>query len=230
MDAFDKLRIRIAGIGALHAKAKAMLTGDKVQMAEADKAFAQTKFLLKSDHGIGYDTATKAAATGDGIVAGIASSDSMDLCRHVVMAGAFSESIRKRGLTGPGAIKLLLDHDWQKPAGLIRKLEYQGGKLMIEAQLNLDIEYVRDRYSAMKMLGGFNFSVGFVRDPTECEYKLDGNKQEYLEIRKGDLFEVSLVAFPANEDATLTNIKAASSLDPALASINRIQALLGTLK
>ena len=228
MDAFDKVRIRLAGLKALTLKAHAMMTGDATMSASADKAYAQTKFMLKADHGVGYDAATKAAASGDGIVAGIASSDSLDSYRHVIVAGAFTESIRKHGLTGPGAIKLLLDHDWQKPAGLIRRLEYQGGRLMIEAQLNLDIEYVRDRYSAMKMLGGFNFSVGFVLQ--DYEHKTDAQKREYLQINKGDLFEVSLVAFPGNDDATLTSIKAAPDIDPALAGINRIQALLSTLK
>ncbi len=232
MDAFDKARVLIIGVKAMLTKFKALQEGDAVTAAEADKAYAQTKFLLKDGRGIGRAIEARAAASGDGIVAGIASSDDLDLYRHVVMPGAFQDAINKRGLTGPTGIKLLLDHDHTKPAGLIRSLRYSGGKLLIEAQLNLDIEYVRDRYSAMRMLGGFNFSVGFMLQ--DYEIKQDKNKQEYLQINRGDLFEVSLVAFPGNEAATLTDIKAlpapGAGMDSALASINRIQALLSTMK
>ncbi|MFH1795134.1 MAG: HK97 family phage prohead protease [Pseudomonadota bacterium] len=233
MSAFDglaRIQAKLIGMRALLMKYQAINTGDVATIAGADKLLAQSKFALVEDGRIlGKDASASISAGGnDGIVSGLASTDDMDLYRHVVMAGAFTESIRKRGLTGPSAIKLLLDHDWTRPAGLIRRLEYRGGRLEIDAKLNLDIEYVRDRHSAMKMLGGFNFSVGFMLQ--DYEIKTDRNKIEYLQINRGDLFEVSLVAFPGNESATLTSIKSQPDSDPAVASIDRIQAMISLLK
>lgn len=243
MSAFDALKqltqiqYRTQGLRASLVKYQAINDGDAAGIAGADKLIAQTKFALVDGNGkgvIGKDRSSEIKAGSEGFVSGLASTDGMDLYRHVVVAGAFSESIRKRGLTGPTAIKLLLDHDWTKPAGLIKRLQYNGGRLEIDADLNLDIEYVRDRHSAMKMIGGFNFSVGFMIE--DYEIKQDRNKVEYLQINRGDLFEVSLVAFPGNEEATLTSIKAqpaidgASPLDGAIAKLNRIRGLLATMK
>lgn len=147
----------------------------------------------------------------DGYIAGWASTPDLDHYRHVVAAGAFSEAISTRGLTGPSAIKLLIGHDWDKVAGVIKVLEYRGDRLWIEAQLGLNISYVKDAYEATKMLGGMNFSVGFYLQ--DYEWKEDANKVDYLFIKRGDLFEVSVVPFPGNEAATMEFIKSAGEGD-----------------
>lgn len=141
----------------------------------------------------------------EGYVAGWASTKDLDLYRHRVQPDAFQESISTRGLTGPKGVKLLINHDWHKPAGAIKKLEYRGGDLWIEAQMNLEISYARDMYHAAKMQGGLSFSVGFMLE----KYGVEGDEEtgEWLRIDKGDLFEVSVVPFPANEEATMTFVK-----------------------
>ena len=68
----------------------------------------------------------------DGYIKGIASTSSTDAYGHKVMAGAFDESIRTRGLNGPTGVKLLAFHDWSKPAGVIKQLQTVDGKLRIE--------------------------------------------------------------------------------------------------
>jgi HK97 family phage prohead protease len=142
-----------------------------------------------------------------GYIAGWASTPDIDSYNHKVVAGAFSESIAKRGLNGPKGIKLLIGHSWNQLAGEIKKLEYRGNRLWIEAQLALDIGYVNDAYKAAKILGGTNFSVGFMLQDYEFKETSDGS--EYLQINRGDLFEVSVVPFPGNEEATMTFIKSA---------------------
>ncbi len=184
--------------------------------------------VIRGQRIITKDRATTIDVKDDGFVAGWASTDDMDSYRHVVAAGAFSESIRKRGLTGPTGIKLLLDHDSSKPAGVIKSLRYVGGKLAIEAQLNLDIPYVRDRYSAIKLMGGANFSVGFSLQ--DYEIKQDREKREYIQINRGDLFEVSAVLFPANEFATMTSVKGLVRDDGIGGTVARINLLLGSLE
>lgn len=141
----------------------------------------------------------------DGYIAGWASTPDLDTYHHVVEPGAFDGAIKARGLTGGRGIKLLIGHDWDKGAGAIRVLETRGGRLWIEAELNLNISYARDAYEVMKMTGGWNFSVGFMLQ--DYEFKESAGGSEYLWIKRGDLYEVSVVPFPGNEECTMEFIK-----------------------
>lgn len=174
-----------------------------------DETVAMLKFRPASE--------TEIKALGDnlpdGYVAGWASTPDIDLYRHVVQEGAFSESIRKRGIVGPKGIKLLIGHDWDKVGGVIKVLEYRGDSLWIEAQLNLNISYARDAWEACKMQGGLNFSVGFMLQDYSFKEDDDGN-YEYLLIERGDLFEVSIVPFPGNEECTMDFVKARQNNRP----------------
>lgn len=141
----------------------------------------------------------------EGYIAGWASTPDIDYARHVVMPGAFDESIEEKGLEGPRGIKLLIQHDRNRPAGLIKVLQSREKRLWIESQMNLKIGYVRDFYEAAKMTGGLSFSVGFYLE--EYEFKQDANDIEYLQINKAELEEVSVVTFPCNVNAEMTYIK-----------------------
>ncbi len=99
-----------------------------------------------------------AADVKDGFISGVASTPSTDAFGHSVCAGAFDRSIKAKGLGGPKGVKLLAGHDWAKLIGVITRLE---DALRIEAQLNLDIGYVRDLHSSIVHNGGLSFSVGF---------------------------------------------------------------------
>lgn len=149
----------------------------------------------------------------DGYVAGWASTPDLDTYHHVVVKGAFDAAIQQRGLRGPKSIKLLIGHEWDKGAGEIRVLETRGERLWIEAQLNLNISYARDAYEVMKMTGGWNFSVGFMLQ--DWEFKQSADKSyEFLQINKGDLYEVSVVPFPGNEECTMEFIKSRLTEQP----------------
>jgi len=144
----------------------------------------------------------------EGFISGIASAPSTDLYGHRVLAKAFDESIKMKGLSGPRGIKLLAYHDWQKVAGVIGRLQTVGDKLEIDAQLNLNVSYVKDLHEVTKQNGGMNFSVGFRLQ----EYKFvdedeEKNDDAWLVVEKGDLMEVSVVPFPAQLEAELTFVK-----------------------
>ena len=144
----------------------------------------------------------------DGYIKGTASTPKTDLYGHKVMAGAFDKSIKKNGLNGPSGIKLLNHHNMRQVAGNIEKLYTTGDDLKIEAQLFLDVSYVKDLYLVSKQVGGLNFSVGFELE--EFTF-VDGDKSkdgEYLVIKQGNLIEVSVVTFPAQPEATMDFIKA----------------------
>ena len=141
----------------------------------------------------------------DGYIAGWASTPGMDHYRHIVVPGAFDASIKERGLGGPRGVKLLAGHDWNRIAGRIEVLETRGDGLWLEAQMELGISYANDLYKAASFNGGLNFSVGF--DLQDYCFKEDDDGTEYLRIDRGDLFEVSVVAFPANEECTMAVVK-----------------------
>ena len=144
----------------------------------------------------------------DGYIAGWASTSDGDAHGHMVKPNAFKDAIATRGLTGPKGIKFLIGHDWGKPAGLITVLEYRGkGRLWIEVQLNLAISYAKDFYEAVKSVGGMSFSVGFFLQ--DYEFQEDDAGKEWLIIKRADLFEVSGVPFPANEECGMQFVKTA---------------------
>jgi HK97 family phage prohead protease len=148
--------------------------------------------------------ANSADALPDGFIAGIASTPSLDKHGHKVMKGAFDASIKERGLTGPRRVKLLAHHDGKKVAGSIKRLETIGDKLQIAAQLNMNVSYVKDLYEITKMDGGLSFSVGFYLKEFDW---IEDDKEPHLAIKSGDLTEVSIVAFPSQEEAVMTFVK-----------------------
>lgn len=137
------------------------------------------------------------ASKPEGFIAGWATSPALNSYGYKVAAGAFDQSIRERGLTGPTGVKLLVEHR-SGVAGPILKLEPRGERLWIEAQLDLNISYAKDAYYAAKSVGGVNFSVGF--DIKESHWDEDA---ELFTVLRGDLHEVSVVTFPANADAQM---------------------------
>jgi len=136
---------------------------------------------------------------------------------HIVQTGAFDQSIRQKGLRGPGGIKLLAGHDPEKIAGLITRLETVGSDLQIDALLNLNISFARDLHEAAKMIGGLSFSVGFRLEEFETVDPKYSKRGERLIVKSGELLEVSIVSFPACQEATMSVVKRAPAitLDPA---------------
>ena len=142
-----------------------------------------------------------------GYFEGIASTPSTDLYGHKVLKGAFDKSIKQKGLTGPRGVKLLVHHDWTRPAGAISKLKTVGDNLEIAGQMNLNISYVKDVHEVAIQNGGLNFSVGFTLDEFSFVDEKKSVDGEYLLIKSGDLMEVSVVVFPAQLEAEMTFIK-----------------------
>jgi HK97 family phage prohead protease len=154
-----------------------------------------------------------------GYFEGIASTPATDLYGHKVLKGAFDKSIKQKGLTGPRGVKLLVHHDWHKPAGVITKLKTVGDDLEIAGQLNLNVSYVKDVHEVAVQNGGLNFSVGFTLDDFEYAEEIEKEDDPWLIIKKGDLMEVSVVVFPAQLEAEMTFIKnheSMSQLEKAL--------------
>ena len=150
----------------------------------------------------------------EGYMIGTASTASVDLHGHRVLSGAFDQSIKAKGLHGPRGIKLLAFHDWSKPAGVIKRLETVHDRLRIEAQLNTNVSYIKDLHTVAKDNGGLNFSVGFSLKKDGFEFQSEEDEEKdgcWVVIKDADLMEVSVVAFPAQPEATMDFIKHADT-------------------
>jgi len=158
-------------------------------------------------------TLSDAPGIPEGYIAGIASTPGTDRHGHKVMAKAFDDSIKEKGLGGPGGVQLLIGHDWNKVGGKIKKLETVNNNLLLEGQLYMDVSYVKDVHSVLKQNGGLNFSVGFTLQEFEFNDVMEDEDDPWLIVQKGDLMEVSIVTFPSQKDAKMTFVKTADA-DP----------------
>lgn len=169
----------------------------------------------------------------EGFIAGWASTDDIDHIGDKVLPGAFRDAISEKGITGPGGIKLLSQHDSDKPAGKITKLEERANGLWIEAQLNLKISYVRDLYEAAKDVGGLSFSIGYRLVEGGFRFvEKENPRDSYWELSKLDLHEISVVTFPCNEKAIMVLIKGVSDFDgfESLADLEKALVADGVVK
>lgn len=196
----SKFIVRKGMVLTRNAPEKPFKRGDKVEL----KLEFATATLDEMKKALSVDTVP------EGYLAGWASTPARDQYRSEIVPGAFQEAIDTRGLSGPTGVKFLLDHDWTRPAGVIKVLEYRRDRLWMETQMNLDVSYAKERHEMIKMMGGANFSVGFVLQEYDIVTRMvDEEEDTFLQINKADLFEVSSVMFPGNEECHNVFVKAA---------------------
>lgn len=127
----------------------------------------------------------------------------------MILPGAFADSI-DNGST----VKLLWQHDHTMPIGLIHKLVESEHGLYIEGEIVLDIAKGNEAYSLLKKGVIDGLSIGY---EIEDFYHEDGIRF----ISKLKLWEVSVVTFPANQMAQITEIKSEDSVQCLRASLDK---------
>lgn len=136
----------------------------------------------------------------------IASEDNLDITGYasifnledsagdIIEPGAFKNAVSRR------KVILLWQHDQTKPIGVINELYEDHKGLVIKATINGATQYGSDAKSLIEQGAIDGFSIGFY------------TKKSYLGKHGGrvitdiDLWEVSIVTFPCNEGALITNI------------------------
>lgn len=122
----------------------------------------------------------------------------------VVRPGAFKKSLAewaKKGRLPP----MLWQHDRCEPIGVFTKMVEDEKGLFVEGRLLIDdIPQARAAYALLKekALGGM--SIGYREILIEQDH--DEKVTNLLEL---DLWEVSVVTFPANDEATVDSVKSA---------------------
>ena len=122
----------------------------------------------------------------------------VDSQRDIILRGAFAHSVKGR----TAEIKLLWQHQQEEPIGVFDRIFEDARGLYVEGRLLLDVARAREAYSLLKAGALSGLSIGY----SPVRYKIDA-KNGVRRLMEVDLWEVSLVTFPANEAANVTVVK-----------------------
>ena len=126
----------------------------------------------------------------------------MDSDKDIVAAGAFAESLAAKG---PKKVKLLWQHDRRQPIGVYEQISEDGKGLFVKGRLlHKGVRQAAEAYELLKAGALDSLSIGF--RTLEDTWDRDSGVRT---ITKTDLMEISLVTFPANDQATIHAVKAA---------------------
>lgn len=130
-----------------------------------------------------------------GIIKGYASTfNNEDRVNDMVVKGAFQKSLTEN------TPKLLWQHKQDMPIGVVEKAYEDEKGLYIEARLTMGVKQADEARLLLKDGAIDSFSIGY--KTVDSEFK--GNTRVLKELK---LFEVSIVTTPANEEATVTDVK-----------------------
>ena len=152
----------------------------------------ETRSFRLDIKGIGED----GTITGYGSVFGV-----KDTYDDVVAKGAFVKSLNMHKSEGTMPA-MLWQHKSDKPLGVWTEMIEDAKGLKVTGQLALDTEQGAEAYVLLKMGAINGLSIGFMS--VAWAYNEDTETRTLTEI---DLWEVSLVTFPANGKSRVTGVK-----------------------
>ncbi len=132
---------------------------------------------------------------GSGVFSGYASVFGViDSQADMMMPGAFQSSLD--AVQSGRAIKLLWQHDTSQPVGKITALREDAYGLWMQGELLLDVQQGKEAFALLKQEAIKGLSIGY--SPLKWQIDADTGVRFLYEV---DLWEVSVVTFPANEMA-----------------------------
>ena len=142
------------------------------------------------------------AVSEDGLFSGYGSVFGVvDSYQEVVAAGAFKESLDSR------MPSLLWQHRSGEPIGVYTTVKEDNIGLHVEGKLALKTARGAEAYELLKMGAISGLSIGFVTREDSYD-RVTGVRT----LKKVDLWEVSLVTFPANDAARVASVKSIESI------------------
>lgn len=128
-----------------------------------------------------------------------------DHYRDVVEPGAFAASLKRWADRGR-LPALLWQHDSSRPIGVYEAMAEDEHGLHVRGRLLIDdVALAREAWALLKVGAVNGLSIGF----NAVREERDNDRVNH--IREIDLWEVSLVTFPANEAARVTDVKRAEA-------------------
>ena len=155
------------------------------------------------------------AVQDDGTFAGYGSVFGViDSYNDIVTPGAFAESIKTRQPS------MLWQHQRSEPIGIYTGVKEDTVGLHLEGRLALKTTRGAEAYELLKMGAISGLSIGFMVREESYDRVTKINT-----LKKLDLWEVSLVTFPANDASRVTDVK---SID-AIKTLKEAEAILREL-
>jgi HK97 family phage prohead protease len=143
-------------------------------------------------------------ANDDGSVEGYGSVFSViDTYADIMAKGSFVKSLNEHKSAGTMPA-MLWQHDSDKPIGVWTEMIEDEKGLKVKGKLALDTEKGKEAHTLLKMGALNGLSIGFI----SREWTYDA-KTDIRTLTDVDLWEVSLVTFPANKKSRITSVKRA---------------------
>lgn len=154
-----------------------------------------------------YKTFSAKVDDETGMIAGFFSTydKTPDSYGDIIEPGAFTETIKAREETGH-PFPLCFNHDFSAVIGAVKSIEDQEKGPYIEAGF-LDTQLAQDVRKMVKSGAIWQFS--FAYDVLEARQPSEEERKSGVEnvLTKLDLFEISVVTVPANQNAVMTEVK-----------------------
>lgn len=141
---------------------------------------------------------------GDGLFTGYASVfGELDQQNEIVAAGAFTRTLAK-WRSQNRAPALLWMHDPTQPIGVWQRIGEDPNGLKVEGRLALRTQKGAEAYELLKLGALTGLSIGY----RVVASRIDAKRKARI-LTDVDLFEISLVTFPANDAARVNDVKEA---------------------
>lgn len=124
----------------------------------------------------------------------------------IVMPGAFKRTLEEHQAEGT-LPAMLWQHRSDEPIGVYTEMREDANGLYVKGQIVLETTRGREAHALLKAKAIRGLSIGFVNR--------DSSRDDATGIRKVkdvDLWEVSLVTFPANRQASVEDVKGAAAI------------------
>lgn len=127
-----------------------------------------------------------------------------DSYSDIVVKGAFQKSLDRWSEKG-SMPSLLWQHRMDEPIGVYTEMKEDENGLFVKGRLLIDDDALAKRAHAHLKAGSISgLSIGY----TLNDYDYDNQKDAFI-LKDVDLWEVSLVTFPANDEARISDVKTA---------------------
>jgi len=125
-----------------------------------------------------------------------------DSYSDIIVPGAFAKSLAAWQEKGRMPA-LLWQHNMSEPIGIYTEMREDETGLFLKGRLLIDDDPLAKRAHAHMKAGSLSgLSIGYVLN----DYDYDKQKDAFI-LKDIDLWEVSLVTFPANDEARISNVK-----------------------
>ena len=162
------------------------------------------------------------AIDDDGTFSGYGSVfDTVDAYRDIVLPGAFKKSLAAYQAKGKMP-KMLWQHASREPIGVWTKMTEDKKGLYVEGALVMEVERAREAHALLKAGAVDGLSIGYEVPKGGSSYDKEKNIYELSQI---DLWETSIVTFPANEDSLVDQVRRKMAAGQKL-SIREMETLL----